>query len=104
MIPTIDKIKTGESIKALMKERNFTPNDIMEFLNLSCVQTVYRWLEGVNIPSIDNLYALSCLFRVRVDDLLVGRHGDKEIARRYIMAHRLRNYCHVLKNLNASSA
>ena len=62
MFPVIDKKKTAERISAIMKVYGKTPADIQNYLKLSCVQTVYRWLEGVNIPSIDNLYALSQLF------------------------------------------
>lgn len=51
MIPMIDKLKTGQNLKQLLRERNITPADIAEYLHLSCVQTVYRWFEGVNIPS-----------------------------------------------------
>jgi len=36
------------------------------------VQTVYQWIEGINIPSVDHLYALSRLFHVNIDDMLMG--------------------------------
>ncbi len=72
MYPVIDKAKTAERINNIMRAANKTPADIQRYLGLTCVQTVYRWLEGVNIPSIDNLYALSCLFQVPMDVLIVG--------------------------------
>jgi len=43
------------------------PVDIQTYLGLSCVQTVYRWLDGTNIPSVDNLYALSSLLHVDME-------------------------------------
>ena len=70
--PMINKKETAERLKCFMKWNHLTPRDIQEYLGLTCVQTVYRWLEGVNIPSVDNLYALSLLFHVSVDDLLAG--------------------------------
>lgn len=76
--PVIDKVKTGKQLKQLMKNRGYTIKDIQQYLSLSCIQTIYRWFDGINIPSVDNLYALSALFRVPVDSLLIGsRQGDR---------------------------
>ena len=70
--PLIDKEATADTLKALMICRKLKPTDIQEYLGLSCVQTVYRWMEGINIPSIDHLYALRTLFGVEIDDILKG--------------------------------
>ena len=43
-----------------------------EFEALCCVQTVYKWMRGESIPSIDILYSLCALLRVNMDSLLVG--------------------------------
>ncbi len=71
-IPLINKNETAKRLELLMKWNHLRPKDIQEYLGLACVQTVYRWLEGVNIPSVDHLYALSRLFHVSMDDMLVG--------------------------------
>lgn len=70
--PVIDKKRTAERIKLFMYCNCLKPADIQKYLGLTCVQTVYRWLDGINIPSIDNLYALSQLFGVKIDDMLAG--------------------------------
>ena len=70
--PMIDKKRTAKRIKLFMHCRGLRPTDIQDYLGLTCVQTVYRWLDGTNIPSIDNFYALSRLFGVEVDDMLAG--------------------------------
>ncbi|MCD7840154.1 MAG: helix-turn-helix domain-containing protein [Erysipelotrichaceae bacterium] len=72
MYPTIDTLKTGQRIKELMILNHLTPLDIQEYLNLSCVQSVYRWFSGRSIPTIDHFYALSYLFGVPVDDMIIG--------------------------------
>lgn len=72
MYPVIDKERTGKRLSYLMQMNGLTPKDIQKYLSLSCVQTVYRWIKGINIPSIDNLYALSQMFRVSVDDMIIG--------------------------------
>lgn len=71
MYPTIDRAQTGKLLEKLAREYHLSPGDICNYLSLSCVQTVYRWFEGVNVPSIDNLFALSRLFHMRMDDLIV---------------------------------
>ena len=49
----------------LMKQQNITVKQIQEYLNLSCVQGIYHWLDGTSMPTVDNLYALSELFEGR---------------------------------------
>ncbi len=72
MFPVIDKNRTGKRLKYLMQMKGLTPRDIQKYLSLSCVQTVYRWLEGINVPTIDNLYAQAGLFQVKIDEMVVG--------------------------------
>lgn len=72
MYPRIDKIETGKRIQSLMEIRGLKPTDVQDKLSLCCVQTVYKWLRGESIPSIDILYSLCVLLRVNVDSLLVG--------------------------------
>ena len=72
MFPTIDKTETGKRIKQLMDRNNYSVKDIKEYLNLACVQSVYHWLDGKAVPSVDNLYALSALFNVKLDDMICG--------------------------------
>lgn len=90
MFPIIDKRKTGYQLEYLMKINRLTPKDIQEYLSLACVQTVYRWLEGINIPTIDNLYALAELFHVRIDDMVVG--SRKPIEKHSTWRKRLLSY------------
>lgn len=72
MLPTIDKERTCHWLKFLFAWKELSPKDIQKYLSLSCVQTVYHWLEGKAIPSIDNFYALSELFGMSVDQLIFG--------------------------------
>ena len=59
--PVIDKKKMGDTLKRYMKEGGLTARDVQEYLGLACVQTVYRWIGGISVPTVDNLYALSRL-------------------------------------------
>ena len=86
--PTIDKVKTGKRIKTLMRKRGLNVKNIKEYLGLGSVQSVYHWLDGSSMPTIDNLYALSELLQVPIDDMLCGNRelkrndGQRNFAKR----------------------
>lgn len=73
MIPVIDVQQTGKKIKQTMEGAGLTPKDIQRELGLTVHQTVYHWIHGRNLPTIDHLVVLSRLFGCRIDDLLVVR-------------------------------
>lgn len=92
MYPVINTELTGRKIKELMDLYHLVPRDIQDYLSLSCVQTVYRWLDGKNIPSIDHLYALSELFHVSIDEIVQGNKNEyghiiKEYSTHYCFYH-----------------
>lgn len=70
--PVIDMARTGQNIKRIMQLKGLTVKDIQEFLELGTPQSIYHWFDGRNLPTIDNLYALSELFHMPVDALLIG--------------------------------
>ncbi len=96
MIPTIDKYATGVRLKELMAQHNLSARDIQGYLSLGCVQTVYRWFEGVNIPTLDNLYALSGLFGVSMDDMVVGTRPPLNTKENALFKERMLVYCEAL--------
>jgi len=72
MYPTIDMKATGMCIRQIMNQRKLTVKDVQKYLNLSSVQSIYHWLNGQSVPTVDNLYALSELFQFPVDAMIVG--------------------------------
>ena len=72
MFPIIDKRKTGIHLRRLMEERNLTVRDVQQYLELGSVQSVYHWLNGISMPTVDNLYALSELFQLPMDEIVRG--------------------------------
>ena len=75
--PAINMKATGENIKRLMRKKGFSVSDIRDQLGLTSSQSVYHWMSGISMPSIDNIYALSELFRVPIDLIIRGdrRYG-----------------------------
>ena len=66
MIPVIDKEKTGNQIRRRMDLRGLSVQDVKTYLSLGCVQSVYHWLDGQSLPTLDNLYGLITLLRLPV--------------------------------------
>ena len=104
MIPVIDKRKTGINLRRLMDLRGITPKDVQQYLSLGCVQSVYRWLDGVSMPTIDNLYALSKMFHVPIDMIVRGNvdTSDYEMISNSSRNRRLFEYYKRLTELNAA--
>ena len=75
MFPLINKRETGINLRRIMDMRGVTPKDVQEYLGLGCVQSVYRWTDGINMPTIDNLYALSELLQVPIDAIVRGNRA-----------------------------
>ena len=69
--PMISVEKSCEKLRSLCVSKGYTPQMIKEELQLESVQTIYKWFSGQNIPSIDNLVALSRLLEVSLDELIV---------------------------------
>ena len=70
--PVVNLERTGQTIKRIMRLKGFSVKDVQDYLELSTPQSIYHWFDGRNLPTIDNLYALSELFQVSVDAMLVG--------------------------------
>ena len=71
--PVIDMRATGTHIKELMDAQELSVQDVQEAMGLASPQAVYRWLRGSNMPSVDNLYALSRYLSVQMDDVIVEK-------------------------------
>lgn len=74
--PILNVFQTGQRIKYLMNRYNYSVRDIQEYLGFATPQSIYHWFSGRNLPTIDNLYALSSLFRVPVDSMLCGNRKE----------------------------
>lgn len=75
---TLDAVLTGRKIHNAIKQSGYSIKELQEMLGLSCPQPIYRWIKGRTLPSIDNLYMLSRILDVLMEELLVprGTGGD----------------------------
>lgn len=80
--PAIDCKATGENLRWIMLIRRISVKEVQEYLRLGSLQSIYHWLEGKCLPSLDNLYALSELLCVPMDLLIVGDRDNMSIHQR----------------------
>ena len=73
--PVIDIVATGRNIRRLRLEKGYSVNALQEYLGLSCPQGIYHWQAGRSLPSVDNLYAVSRLWGVSMNEILVERES-----------------------------
>ena len=71
IFPTIDLIATGKNIIRLRKANGLTVRELQHYFGFEEPQAIYKWQQGKCLPSVDNLYALSRLFGVSMNDILV---------------------------------
>ena len=72
-IPRIDLKASSQNIRRFMDGKGLTVIQVQRALHLTCPQTVYKWLYGQSLPTIDNLVALASLLDVTIDDIVVTR-------------------------------
>ena len=70
--PVIDPVATGENILRLRRERGLSVRDVQQWFNFEEPRAIYKWQSGRTLPTVDNLYALSALLDVPMNDILVG--------------------------------
>ena len=75
--PVINQVKTGNNIKKIAKEKGFSADRIRDLLGISDRSNVYKWFRGEVLPAVDNLLALSILFGVTINDLIVTDNIEK---------------------------
>lgn len=76
--PILDAKATGRRIRELRIENNLKVEDVARFMGFESEQAVYKWQRGDSLPSVDNLYALSRLFKTSVDDILKGSREESD--------------------------
>ena len=71
--PVIDSAATGRNIIRLRTERNLSVRDLQNYFGFAEPNAIYHWQKGKTLPSVDNLYALSELFEVPMNEILVAK-------------------------------
>ena len=68
--PVPDLKATGRKIKLLMDAGGISVRDLQSVFGFEYPQAVYAWLNGRNLPTVDNLLVLSELFDMPIDEIV----------------------------------
>lgn len=71
--PEYDMKAMGHKMKYYRKLRRLTVEDVRIYMQLSSVQAIYKWENGMCFPSADNLMALAELYQVSPVELMPKR-------------------------------
>ncbi len=74
--PVIDPAATGANIMRLRNARGLTVRDLQTYFGFEDPRAIYKWQRGQTLPSVDNLYALSAILQVPMDEILVPVKTD----------------------------
>lgn len=74
--PVIDLVATGKNIKRLRKKSGLTVGDLQRYFGFTTPQAIYKWQRGQSLPSVDHLFAMSRLFKVSMQDILIEEDQD----------------------------
>ena len=78
--PVIDTKATGENIVRLRQKCGLSVRDLQSYFGFEAPQDIYQWQHGQSLPSVDNLFALSELLGVPMNEILVSTNPITHIA------------------------
>lgn len=74
--PVIDPVATGQNILRLRKEKGLTVKDLQNWFCFDAPRAIYKWQKGETLPTVDNLFALSILLEVPMEQILITQKQD----------------------------
>lgn len=69
-LPIVDMVGTGENIRNIRMSRGMSIKDLQTIFRFSTPQAIYKWEQGISIPTIDNLLILSKVFDMSLEDII----------------------------------
>lgn len=70
-IPMVNMAATGANIKALIKANGLKVSDIQNKCGFNTPQSIFKWMRGDAMPTIDNLVILAYILNVTIDEIIV---------------------------------
>lgn len=72
--PVIDPIATGRNILNLRREKGLSVKQLQSWFNFEEPRAIYKWQSGQSLPSLEHFYALSVLFDVPMEKIIIRGH------------------------------
>ncbi len=70
-MPVINMTATGSNIKELVKNNGLKVTEIQKILGFNTPQSIFKWMRGDAMPSLDNLVILAHILNVTIDEIIV---------------------------------
>lgn len=70
-MPAINMTATGSNIKTLIKAKGIKVTELQNILGFNTPQSIFKWMRGESIPSIDNLVILAHILNVTIDEIII---------------------------------
>ena len=67
----IDLEATGNNIKHLREDAGLSVQKLADIFEFETVQVIYQWQKGKHLPSLENLFLLSCLFKKDINEIVL---------------------------------
>lgn len=67
----IDMKLTGLNINRKLEEKKISIREVSETMGFCSTRSVYKWLSGITLPSIESFLILSDLLECSINDLIV---------------------------------
>ncbi|MBE5814276.1 MAG: helix-turn-helix transcriptional regulator [Clostridiales bacterium] len=71
LFPVVNMKQTGRNITMLREQRGISVKQLQRMMGFATPQAIYKWQHGESLPTVDNLVALSVIFSVPIDAILV---------------------------------
>ena len=72
-IPVIDLSATGQNIASLRIEAGMSVKDLQDIFGFANPQAIYKWQNGLCLPTLDNLVILAAALGVGLEEIVVYR-------------------------------
>lgn len=70
-MPTVNMAATGSNIKALIKANGIKVTEIQNICGFNTPQSIFKWMRGDALPSLDNLVILAHILNVTIDEIII---------------------------------
>lgn len=70
-MPTVNMTATGSNIKAMIKASGLKISEIQNIYGFNTPQSIFKWMRGEMLPSLDNLVILAHILDVTIDEIII---------------------------------
>lgn len=70
-LPVVNMKQTGQNITMLREQRGISVKQLQCMMGFATPQAIYKWQHGESLPTVNNLVALSAIFAVPIDAILI---------------------------------